>query len=541
MTGPIHSVRPILFIFFCSIFGVLHAQRDARLDSLLNAASDLVGSGQPDSSMSLYLQGLRLAEKLDDKPALANIYYNMGLLNHRQQNNKKADEQIHQALRYAELANDTPQTASICIMAGILAFFLKKADSCAYWFNRSAGLFDAIGKEDNAAFARSKLGNIYEEQKKYALATPLFEQALLTAQKSRDSTRLMGAYINMATNTYNLRKYPAALKYTRDARLMAAALGRDFEYQEMLSHESWVLEAMGDPRAGIKVLRQYVQHHDSVLNIQRAQRIAELETRYETGKKEATITAQEQALDNARIRFWLAAALLIVALIGGGLLIGLARQLRRRNAEKEILLKEIHHRVKNNLQIISSLLYLQSRQITDEAALDAVREGQNRVDAMGLIHQKLYMGANVAAVDIAEYLQQLGATLLDSFGIHDDRVQIRYEVQPLHLDVDTAVPLGLIVNELLTNALKYAFPKGRNGVVDIALWKNEAGKLCLKVADNGTGSADDSDKAGSTAFGANLVQMLSKKLKGTPQVQASPEGYSTQIEFANFQTVSDLP
>lgn len=533
----LNIARFLLLVLFCSAFGTLHAQRDARLDSLLNAASDLVGSGSPDSSMNLYLRALRLAETLDDKRALANIYYNMGLINHRQQDNKKADEQLRQALRYADLAKDTFQTANICIMTGALAFLLEKPDSCAYWFDRSARLFEAVGREDNAAFARSKLGNIYEAQGKYALATPLFEQALKTAQKSQDSTRLMAAYINMATNKLNLKQYSSALRYAQDARQFAAALGRDFEYQEMLKIEAAVLEEMGNPGAAIRVLRQYVHHHDSVLNIQRTQHIAELETRYETETKEATIAAQKQDLLDARMRFWLIAALLALALAGGGMFYRLARQLRKRNAEKEILIKEIHHRVKNNLQILSSLLHLQSRQITDAAALDAVREGQNRVDAMGLIHQKLYMGDNVAAVSMPEYLQDLGNTLLDSFGLHDERVHIRYTVQPLLLDVDTAIPLGLIINELVTNALKYAFPEGREGTVEIALWKDEAGKLNLKVADNGVGTVATPDLKGSTSFGTNLVQMLSKKLKGTPQVEASPAGHATLVAFENFKVV----
>lgn len=523
-----------LLVLFGLAFGTLHAQRDARLDSLMSAASDLVSSSQVDSSMSLYLQALRLAEKLDDKQAMAFIYYNMALINQRQQNNKKADEQIRQALRYAELANDTSLTAHCCIMTGIMAFLLENTDSCAYWFSRSAALFDALGKEDKAAFARSKLGNVYEAQGEYALATPLFEQALKAAQKSQDSTRLLGAYVNMATNNLNLKQYPSALRYAQDARQFAAALGRDFEYQEMLKIEAAIREEMGDPRAAIQVLRQYVHHHDSVLSIQRAQRIAELEAHYETEKKEATIVTQEQALRDARIRFWLTAALLVLALAGGGLLFQLARKLRKRNAEKEFLIKEIHHRVKNNLQILSSLLHLQSRQITDEAALEAVREGQNRVDAMGLIHQKLYMGDNVAAVSMPEYLQDLGNTLLDSFGLHDERIHIRYTVQPLQLDVDTAIPLGLIINELVTNTLKYAFPEGRKGIVDIALWIDEANKLNLKIADNGVGAAAAPDLKGSTSFGTNLVQMLSKKLKGVPQVQDTGEGYSTLIVFEQY-------
>ncbi|MBK9015238.1 MAG: sensor histidine kinase [Saprospiraceae bacterium] len=221
---------------------------------------------------------------------------------------------------------------------------------------------------------------------------------------------------------------------------------------------------------------------------------------------------------------------------GGALLFRLTRILRKRNEEKEFLIKEIHHRVKNNLQVLSSLLHLQSRHIKDETALDAVREGQNRVEAMGLIHQKLYMGDNLAAVEMKDYLYNLGDTLLDSFGLDDDRVKIIYHLEPLHLDVDTAIPLGLIANELVTNSLKYAFPDGRQGLIEISLWKNEAGQLCLKVADNGVGKSGAPQMKGSTSFGTNLVEILSKKLKGKPEVLHG-EGYATLIKFENYKSV----
>ena len=238
--------------------------------------------------------------------------------------------------------------------------------------------------------------------------------------------------------------------------------------------------------------------------------------------------------DTQQRTLWAIIAALAIALLGGVLLYRLTQKLRQRNAEKEFLIKEIHHRVKNNLQVLSSLLHLQSRQITDETALDAVRAGQNRVDAMGLIHQKLYMGEHVAKVEMKDYLEQFGQNMLDSFGIENDRVRIEYQVESLYLDVDTAIPLGLIINELVTNSLKYAFPNERAGAVTIALWENEQNHLCLKVSDNGVGQANAQQDGKSTAFGTNLVQMLSKKLKGTPQVMALNEGYATQVVFERW-------
>lgn len=276
----------------------------------------------------------------------------------------------------------------------------------------------------------------------------------------------------------------------------------------------------------------------------------ELQAQYETAHKEAKIADQANEIDKQQTRFWTALAFLALALIGGTFLYWLTQQLRQRNEEKEFLIKEIHHRVKNNLQVLSSLLHLQSKHIKDENALEAVREGQNRVEAMGLIHQKLYMGDNLAAVDMQDYLQNLGDTLLDSFGYDDDSVQIKYEVQPLHLDVDTAIPLGLVINELVTNSLKYAFPLSfrRNtegGILILSLWINEAKKLCLKVADNGVGNSQPSKSSkllegyhkNSTSFGTNLVQILSKKLKGKIEVLDVPKGYATLIQFEEYKVV----
>jgi two-component sensor histidine kinase len=259
-----------------------------------------------------------------------------------------------------------------------------------------------------------------------------------------------------------------------------------------------------------------------------------MKAKYEAEKKEAQIAFQKAQLEEQRLRFGVVIIGLVLALLIGALLFRLTRQLRKRNEEKEFLIKEIHHRVKNNLQILSSLLHLQSRQIKDDTALHAVREGQNRVDTMGLIHQKLYMGDNVAKVEMKDYLEQFGQNILDSFGIEDGRVQIEYALEPMYLDVDTAIPLGLIINELTTNSLKYAFPGDRSGVIKIALWKNEKNHLVLSVSDNGAGLTAITDPKNSSSFGTSLVQMLSKKLKGKPETTQSAAGYATTIVFEKY-------
>ncbi|MCL6462076.1 MAG: histidine kinase [Flavobacterium micromati] len=185
--------------------------------------------------------------------------------------------------------------------------------------------------------------------------------------------------------------------------------------------------------------------------------------------------------------------------------------LDKRNAEIEILMKEIHHRVKNNLEVVSSLLALQSAQIDDPNTKEAMKDGQNRVNSIGIVHQKLYQGTNLGAVDIKDYFLNLSESILDSFGA-EGRVNLKLAIENLALDIDTAVPLGLIINELLTNTIKYAFPKGEKGIITIKLEKHPNNILHLEVADNGVG------KSGiiyGTGFGGQLVSLLTNQLNGT--------------------------
>jgi two-component sensor histidine kinase len=142
-------------------------------------------------------------------------------------------------------------------------------------------------------------------------------------------------------------------------------------------------------------------------------------------------------------------------------------------------MKEIHHRVKNNLEIVSSLLALQSSQIDDPGTKEAMLEGQNRVHSIGIVHQKLYQGPNLGGIEMKDYFLNLGESILDSFGA-EERVKIELAMGKLDLDIDTAVPLGLIVNELLTNTLKYAFPNGQKGNVRIRLEINPMVSCTLK-------------------------------------------------------------
>jgi PAS domain S-box-containing protein len=186
--------------------------------------------------------------------------------------------------------------------------------------------------------------------------------------------------------------------------------------------------------------------------------------------------------------------------------------------EKEMLLKEIHHRVKNNLQIVSSLLNLQIAHIDDKKLIPLFRESQNRVRTMALIHEKLYRSDNLAYIDFGAYLRDLANSLFRSYHSNVPGVRLNIDAEPITFGIDTAVPCGLLLNELISNALKYAFPDGRKGTVRIEFHQNDEKTCTLIVADTGVGLPDDFDIQQTETLGMELIRSLTKQLDGTLDV-----------------------
>ena len=182
--------------------------------------------------------------------------------------------------------------------------------------------------------------------------------------------------------------------------------------------------------------------------------------------------------------------------------------------EKTMLLKEIHHRVKNNLQIIVSLLNLQSRSVKDESVLATIRESQNRVKAMALVHEKLYRAEDISHIDLSDYIKFLGTGLFQFYDAKSRGIRFTLDAPDVRVDINTAIPLGLILNELISNALKYAFPKGRGGEISVNI-KREEKTLTIIFLDDGIGIPPDFDWQNAPSLGLRLVNSLVDQLDGT--------------------------
>jgi PAS domain S-box-containing protein len=204
----------------------------------------------------------------------------------------------------------------------------------------------------------------------------------------------------------------------------------------------------------------------------------------------------------------------------GGVSIDISEQVRTQKAlssalaTKELLLKEVHHRVKNNLQIISSLLSIQAESLHDPAATRALQDSQERVQCMALIHERLNRDDAPDQLDFREYVETLARDLFYSYGVDRERILLHFELEPLSLGLSQAIPCGLILNELLTNSLKYAFPSERRGEILVQLRCGQDQSVTLTVADNGVGLPADFDWKSSPSLGLRIMSILGRQLDG---------------------------
>jgi len=188
--------------------------------------------------------------------------------------------------------------------------------------------------------------------------------------------------------------------------------------------------------------------------------------------------------------------------------------------EKETLLRELYHRTKNNMQVISNLIDLQTLDVNDENTLKLFKETQNRIKTMALVHEKLYQSKDLSNLNLKDYIGDLANALLGSYQLSGDRINLKLDVEPISVSIDTATPCGLIINELMSNSLKHAFPGERRGEVSLVLHQSEKGEIDMCFSDNGIGLPKGFDFKNTRSLGLTLVRNLSvKQLKGTVKVR----------------------
>lgn len=564
-------------------------RQSIRLGEKLNLKQTLAGSygnigpafnilGYADSTFFYCHKALGIAKAVGDSAILASLYTNLGRLYVEQGRFDEAYEAQFAALAIDEAKKDSIGMGYSYVGIGISYGKQGKYDKSIYYYKKSAIMRAAMGQTARLANTYNSLGISYEMIGKYDSSLYFhgksLELTVSTIGKAESYINVASVYSKLEKNDTSLLLTKKALRIYEDLNsqpsigtatlnigVLYNKLGRFREASNYLEKAKPLVEKYGyiseikilyntlqDVNRGLRnyakaysYLVDYKQLTDSVNSTENATALEAIEGKYETEKKDKQIAELELekktaalALSQADNERNILIAFISILAVAAALLFILFRQKRKSLAEKDLLLKEIHHRVKNNLQVISSLLNLQSESLDSEVAREAVKEGQHRVKSMALIHQKLYSADDVRGVDVQDYMENLSSELFRAFGVDQEKVGVEVNTSGLKLDIDTVIPLGLIVNELITNAIKYAFQDIEQGLLRIKMVE-QGENLSVVVQDNGKGF-DKATMENTNSFGWKMIKSLCRKLKAEISVR-NDRGTEVELMLSNYKLV----
>ncbi|MCB0569057.1 MAG: tetratricopeptide repeat protein [Phaeodactylibacter sp.] len=504
--------------------------------------------GKTEKAIEYYLLSLEQYEALHDTLYIGILYNNIAAGYQLREKHDETLDYYRKALSFFEQKKDLLWAANVTNNIANVYFFEGNLMKARDHYQRAYERFVELKDTTAQAYALKNMCNIYIKWRELPKAIDMAKQALALIDPAFDPRTVAGLKRSLG-EAYLLQGKHARAKACLDEALSQSRtyLARE-EEKAALETLSLYYETTGDHRRALEVYKAFASVKDSIFNQAKDQAMLEMLTRYETEKKdrEISLLSTEKEINTLRLQqaqrqkaFFAIGALLLAAVASSLFFLyrlkqKTTRELQQKNrviaanlAEKETLLKEIHHRVKNNLQIVSSLLRLQARHVDDAAAQEALREGQSRIRSMSLIHQNLYQEDNLIGVNVRDYLSKLTESLFYSYNIKPGKVHLQLDIDELVLDVDTLIPLGLIINELLTNALKYAFPGERCGDVNLKL-KAVGPQLLLEIGDNGVGITAEAGRQ--NTFGRQLVHTFAQKLSAEWNIE-SQEQDGTQVRM----------
>ncbi len=515
--------------------------------------------GNNSGAIDLYLQAEKMFKVLHDDRRLSRLYNNLGAMYRKTEQYDAAVQVFEHSLRLKEKLKDEKGILNTSINLAVLYTFSGRYLEAAVLSNKNLELARHLKRSNDEISVLISMGVIFSKDENtvnrnlQSALDYLLRAEVLLDEKSPVALKAE-CWVNLAACYETLGSHNLASKYLDKLALVFENLSPEakISYYKVKVNQQLVA---GNSKEAFSFLKLQTEAETKLISQKLKEKAQDLQIRYETEKKERLIAefeVQQHKNSLDRITSSNQRMLLIAISIGlfviSGLIYFQFKQKQKSNTlltdknavienalhERETLLKEIHHRVKNNLQIISSLLSLQSKSLSDSAAQGAIAESRNRVKSMSLIHEQLYQEDTISGVQMNDYINRLVSSLSSSYGLDTERVNLRIEVENILLDVDSAIPLGLIVNELVSNSMKYAFPEQRTGSILISL-KDTASELLLLVKDNGVGM--DASKNSNQSFGLSMVNSLMRKLKAEMTI-ISQAGTSVEITIKDFKKIT---
>jgi len=543
----------------------------ANLYTLLGRSYSSIGDQR--NALKYGLLAVRQEEERPEGPGLCAAYNRMGLVCYRFEDFPNGETWFRKALAVAIHIKDTPTIVTIAIS-------VVNSECKQKRFREGLRLIRSITGQYpcDDFFTRILTGSVYivaYSELGYPDSARPYVERFRRISDSLPADDQKRGYVDASIVRYelNAHQYEMARKHALQYKDYLIRNKRWPDLYPLYYNLFRIDSTSGDFRTAIDDYQRYIQLKDSLLRVANSKQIEALKLDYETEKKDKDIAVltREQALGRAALRqadltrngVIAGSALLLVLLAvsynryrikrqSNYLLQLQAEAIDHKNLElqqlnhsqtkllneKEWLLKEIHHRVKNNLQMAMSLLNTQSFYLENEKAIAAITQSRNRMYAMSLIHQRLYQTDNLELIDMSRYIPELVDYIKDSSS-GNGLIFFETRVDPIRLDVAQAVPIGLVVNEAVTNSIKYAFPERIGGTIRVLLQQVLEDHVLLEIADDGVGLGDDFDLRSTRSMGMLLIDSLNQQLEGRLEIQ-SRDGLIISITFPHLMEQDGL-
>lgn len=563
--------------------------KDGITWSYSTMAEAFENAGEMDSAIACYENAQRYKYMYGDTEGVAKMDMNIGVVYLDQGYYQPASEKLYKAMAIFEKLKNKQLLSRTYNNLGLLYRRTKNYKSAIDFYKKSLQLKKELGDLRGQALTRGNISSVLLAMEEYASAEKVALENYEFCQENDLMMHGVTCLVNLSQTCLRqnkmadcekylalikplLEKYPDdldradyllaksefeksqnRLKEASNSALQATELFKNRGTLEQLQYAyaymSSLYASIGNSNLAIEYLNKSVEIRDTIFHRDNMRQVNEMNIIYKTQSKEKendklrmeNKLEQVRSETSERQRNILLVSLAIFLLLG----LWISRLLWQKNKaygaleenkkaleivveQKDTLLRELHHRVKNNLQVVTGLLDLQMARIHDEDVIKALNDGKNRIRSMALIHQKLYRTDDLKSVDMQEYLEKLLNEIKSGFASADKKIHTGIEAPDISLDIDVAIPLGLMVNELVTNSFKYAFEGRSEGNIKVSLYKIND-KHVLKVSDDGPGYIP-AEKTTKATLGLRLVNMLTKQIRGTVEIH-NFSGTEVEIQF----------
>ena len=472
---------------------------DIKLQALINLGVMYRVTDKNLDAIKVYRRTLELASQAEDLDLKSATYHNLGVAYTFEDSFELAFVYLDSAFVINESFGDSLKLSRTANAIGD-AYHMQgeNLDKAKEYFLLSEDLQVYKSSQDILPKTYLALGQIEDELNNFAASDRYYKKGLAIIEETERGDILMNYY----------KSYQSLLAKQR-------------KYEESYAYQN-----------------KYIDLYEELRSIEKQKDIEELQTKYETNQKEneLQLLAARNQIQETRFKLLGYGSIILAAFLS--ILFLLNRQLKKKNEivsqalkDKDTMLREVHHRIKNNLQLVSGLLNLQSDHVQEEKSVQALKDSEIRVQSIAILHQDLYINDNLRDVDSEVYLGRLIENLSNSFDINSKNIHIESDIQPLLLDVDSMIPIGLIVNELITNSVKHAFNDRNGGTIDVRL-KEQGEKLLLSVSDNGNVTTEKD--VANHSFGYNLIQNFALRLAATIETSYD-DGLKVELQIENFK------